>query len=116
MTDGRWPILWDSMVIGHRSSVIGHRSSVIGHRSSAIPGNHPNHQKSGRAFAGAPAMPRKHLYVVAILCTFAFAGRPASAGERDVRLNQIQVIGTHKSYHRAPEGGVMKVIAPVRPT
>jgi hypothetical protein len=38
-----------------------------------------------------------------------------AAGERDVRLNQIQVIGTHNSYHRAPDGAVMAFLKSVQP-
>lgn len=33
----------------------------------------------------------------------------------DLRLNQIQVIGSHNSYHVAPSPGVLKVIAALRP-
>jgi len=36
-------------------------------------------------------------------------GSAAHAG--DVRLNQIQVIGTHNSYHIAPDAGVLSLIA-----
>ncbi|MFO0818512.1 MAG: phosphatidylinositol-specific phospholipase C1-like protein [Pirellulales bacterium] len=37
--------------------------------------------------------------------------RPAAAADRDLRLNQIQVIGTHNSYHRAPPAQLLKWIA-----
>ncbi len=33
----------------------------------------------------------------------------------DLRLNQVQVIGTHNSYHIAPSPGVLKVIATLNP-
>ena len=32
-----------------------------------------------------------------------------------IKLNQIQLIGTHNSYHIAPEPGVMKIIQSVMP-
>ncbi len=35
----------------------------------------------------------------------------SSIGADDLRLNQIQVIGTHNSYHIAPTPGAMKIIA-----
>lgn len=38
------------------------------------------------------------------------AGR-AAADDSELRLNQIQVIGTHNSYHIAPAAGVLELIA-----
>lgn len=43
------------------------------------------------------------IYVAALMASLASA--------EDVRLNQIQVIGTHNSYHVAPSGPVMELIA-----
>ena len=40
---------------------------------------------------------------------------PATAGAGDVRLNQIQVVGSHNSYHVAPAPGVLALIAGVSP-
>jgi hypothetical protein len=43
------------------------------------------------------------------------AGRLASAGDRPIRLNEIQVIGTHNSYHIAPHPNVLGLIAAAAP-
>jgi Phosphoinositide phospholipase C, Ca2+-dependent len=54
---------------------------------------------------------RGHRAVIA-LALVAFAGlaaRPASAGEP--RLNQVQVIGTHNSYHVAAAPAILEIVA-----
>lgn len=41
----------------------------------------------------------------------ALVASPAAAGPLDVRLNEIQVVGTHNSYHIQPEPALLAVLA-----
>jgi len=57
-------------------------------------------------------MSRLFLPLAGLLCALASA---AAASDNDVRLNQIQVIGTHNSYHAGLTPGVAKLIAAQNP-
>lgn len=59
---------------------------------------------------------RSHFLVVLVACSLAANdasnSRPLGAQDfSDLRLNQIQVIGTHNSYHRAPSPGLQRWLA-----
>ena len=57
-------------------------------------------------------MLRSYRYVIAtIVGGLLGSTRAASAGDDDVRLNQIQVIGTHNSYHVAPSRSILNLIS-----
>ena len=45
------------------------------------------------------------------VATLALLGHAAAAEPPELRLNQIQVIGTHNSYHIAPAGALMQAFA-----
>ncbi|HVU87385.1 MAG TPA: Ca2+-dependent phosphoinositide-specific phospholipase C [Pirellulales bacterium] len=57
---------------------------------------------------------RVGLWFIVLGCTWhgaCFAAQPAAGG---LRLNQIQVVGTHNSYHLRPPAGILKAAIAVR--
>jgi len=62
-------------------------------------------------------MPRLHSMLAgAAVCALAAAGAALAAGsDEDLRINQIQVIGTHNSYHAGLTPGVAKLLQATNP-
>ncbi|THD58932.1 phosphatidylinositol-specific phospholipase C1-like protein [Phenylobacterium sp.] len=62
-------------------------------------------------------MPRTHRILAgAAVCALAVAGAAFAAGsDEDLRINQIQVIGTHNSYHAGLTPGVAKMLQATNP-
>ncbi len=59
---------------------------------------------------------RSHRILAAAACAFLAAGAASAAGTDDaVRLNQIQVIGSHNSYHAGLTPGVAKLLQATNP-
>jgi len=62
-------------------------------------------------------MLKSHCFVAgAAACLFAITGAASAAGaDDDLRINQIQVIGTHNSYHAGLTPGVTKLLQATNP-
>ena len=53
--------------------------------------------------------------LVVLCCGGLMAGRRRASAEEPIHLNQIQVIGTHNSYHLAPSPSVLRLAGPRGP-
>jgi hypothetical protein len=60
-------------------------------------------------------MPRSHVVLAAATAWLALAGAALAGSHAAVRLNQIQVIGTHNSYHAGLTPAVARLLQTVNP-